>query len=276
MMYNAILVELGYFETVTVGFLIIGHTHASIDQYFSCLRKLIRRASFIASPLALQHLFSLEKSVSETSKSKMKSKYRPPLRQIQLLFTHDYKTALAPYRNKSITNYGVPYQFKFFMLCGKCVCQYKQFSDPLLQWLPVMPFTSISSLEQLFNRRIFEIEDNFSLSTSRGLTSFQQHIGLSSSIEANEIINNKNVRELADAMQKTLPALVLSERKGMTEQELRRCNEADGVSDILRYSSNDTGAVEHSNTSCSSLIETQKSMQNLNTKSKGILINIDL
>ena len=51
-MYSALLVELGFFERVTVGFLIIGHTHASIDQYFSCLRKLIGRASFIASPLA--------------------------------------------------------------------------------------------------------------------------------------------------------------------------------------------------------------------------------
>ena len=32
--YCAILVELGYFEEITVGFLIVGHTHASIDQYF--------------------------------------------------------------------------------------------------------------------------------------------------------------------------------------------------------------------------------------------------
>ena len=77
-MFNALLVELGYFEKITVGFLIVGHTHASIDQYFSCLRKLIRRASFIASPLALQHLYSLDKSSSESSKSRMRSQYRPP------------------------------------------------------------------------------------------------------------------------------------------------------------------------------------------------------
>jgi len=58
-MFNSLLVEMGYFSTITVGFLIIGHTHASIDQYFSCLRGIIRRANFIASPLALQHFFFL-------------------------------------------------------------------------------------------------------------------------------------------------------------------------------------------------------------------------
>jgi len=41
-MFNSLLVEMGYFSTITVGFLIIGHTHASIDQYFSCLRGIIR------------------------------------------------------------------------------------------------------------------------------------------------------------------------------------------------------------------------------------------
>ena len=58
MLFNALLVELDYFDKITMAFLIVGHTHASIDQYFSCLRKRIRRATFIASPPALHHLFS--------------------------------------------------------------------------------------------------------------------------------------------------------------------------------------------------------------------------
>ena len=134
-MFNALLVELGYFEKITVSFLIVGHTHASIDQYFSCLRKLIRRASFIASPLALHHLFSLDKSSSETAKSRLRSPYRPPIRQVQITFIRDYTAALAPYRSKFIKNYGIPYQFQFFMHLGKCICQYKQFSTSL-EWLP--------------------------------------------------------------------------------------------------------------------------------------------
>jgi hypothetical protein len=45
LIFNSLLVEMGYFTNVTMGFLIVGHTHASIDQYFSCLRRRIRRAN---------------------------------------------------------------------------------------------------------------------------------------------------------------------------------------------------------------------------------------
>jgi hypothetical protein len=58
-MFCSILVEAGYFQTITVGFLIVGHTHASIDKYFSCLRRKISNASFIATPMALQHLYAI-------------------------------------------------------------------------------------------------------------------------------------------------------------------------------------------------------------------------
>ena len=72
----SLLVEAGYFSNITVGFLIVGHTHASIDQYFSCLRRKIRNASFIGSPIALQYLFSLPSTTEDEKKNK--SLYRPP------------------------------------------------------------------------------------------------------------------------------------------------------------------------------------------------------
>ena len=103
LIFNSLLVELDYFAVVTMGFLIVGHTHASIDQYFSCLRKRIRRTAFIATPVALQHLFTFELSNNE----RKKSVFRPPLKQIQMTFTRDYVTALAPYYNKKITKYQV-------------------------------------------------------------------------------------------------------------------------------------------------------------------------
>ena len=160
-MNTSLLVELGFFDKVTVGFFIIGHIHASIDQYFSCLRKLIRRAS---SPLALHHLFSLDKSVSESTKLKLRSVYRPPLRQIQLLFVHDF----APYINKTIANFQIPYQFRFFLFAGKCICQYKQFSISL-EWLPIVPSLKLTDVRDydliIFNQRVYNFEDNFHLSS---------------------------------------------------------------------------------------------------------------
>ena len=50
------LVEKGIFEKISVNFLIVGHTHASIDQYFSVLSKAIKNAEWIGTPLALRKL----------------------------------------------------------------------------------------------------------------------------------------------------------------------------------------------------------------------------
>ena len=244
-MFNALLVELGYFQKITVGFLIVGHTHASIDQYFSCLRKLIRRASFIASPLALQHLFSLEKITSESAKSRLRSPYRPPLRQVQILFIRDYTAALAPYRSKLIKNYGIPYQFQFFLYLGKCICQYKQFSTSQ-EWLPpvadYVPTAALQSsegscqLELLFGRQVYEFEDNYSLSSVDGQRAFQQHLGLPENVSAGELsFNIGNVLELAGSLQKALPILKRIEERGLFEQELRHHDEAEGYDDRARY-----------------------------------------
>jgi hypothetical protein len=56
--YASALVELGYFDAIDMNFLIVGHTHSSIDQYFSVLSKAIKSAEFIGSPISLQALCS--------------------------------------------------------------------------------------------------------------------------------------------------------------------------------------------------------------------------
>lgn len=238
-MFNSLLVELGYFEIITVGFLIIGHTHASIDQYFSCLRGLIRRANFIASPLALQHLFSLQ-AIQSTSK---KRKYRPPILQIQLHYVHDYVKFFEPYRNKDICGYGVPYQFKFYNLLGKAVCQYKQFSDTALEWLPKPPIVADRTTEQLYRENITIIEDHLSLESVTGRVEFMNFVGLpetttsSSSTVVEEFVHNKNnVRDKSRALELALPILTNDiSKKAMREQELRRADEEDGITHIERY-----------------------------------------
>jgi len=140
-----------------MGFLIVGHTHASIDQYFSCLRKRIKRAIFIASPPALHHLFQYKLSNS----AKLKSVFRPPLVQIQIYFIRNYKEAFAPYYNKKITNYGIPYGYEFSLLCGKCIVRYRMFNMPLQsQWYPLSPLGYPTSLEQVLNTNFphFEVK----------------------------------------------------------------------------------------------------------------------
>jgi len=57
--YLSLLVEQDYFKEINVGFLVVGHTHSSIDQYFSVLSKAIQSKTFIGSPLALLNLIKV-------------------------------------------------------------------------------------------------------------------------------------------------------------------------------------------------------------------------
>jgi hypothetical protein len=52
--YLSMLVEMCDFDRIDVNFLVVGHTHASIDQFFSVLAKAIDRTKCIVSPLALK------------------------------------------------------------------------------------------------------------------------------------------------------------------------------------------------------------------------------
>ena len=58
--YISLLIDEEHFDTVEIYFLIVGHTHASIDQYFSTLSNLIQSRNFIGSPLALEALLASE------------------------------------------------------------------------------------------------------------------------------------------------------------------------------------------------------------------------
>jgi len=56
--YLSGLVEFDYFEVIYIWFLIVGHTHNSVDQYFSVLSKLLFSIFFCGSPLALAYLLA--------------------------------------------------------------------------------------------------------------------------------------------------------------------------------------------------------------------------
>jgi len=55
--YCSKLVEDGDLDVIYLDFLVVGHTHSTIDQYFSALANAIRGTKFIGSPQALWHLF---------------------------------------------------------------------------------------------------------------------------------------------------------------------------------------------------------------------------
>ena len=95
--YLSLLVQNGYFDEIQVNFLIVGHTHTTIDQYFSVITYKMR-GKFIASPLALQHLFN---------------SCQDPLINRQLTAFYDYRAWLTPVINKDLHHYGLPHVFVF-------------------------------------------------------------------------------------------------------------------------------------------------------------------
>ena len=55
--YLSLLVEQRHFDEIRVNFLIFGHTHAPIDQYFSVITKKLF-GKFVGSPESLRNLFN--------------------------------------------------------------------------------------------------------------------------------------------------------------------------------------------------------------------------
>ena len=109
--YLSLLVERGYFDEIRVNFLIVGHTHTSIDQYFSVITKKLRN-KFVGSPLALQHLFN---SCQEPKINRM------------IHVHYDYKKWLSPIINP-MKHYGLPHVFVFRRRLGRAICQHKPYS----------------------------------------------------------------------------------------------------------------------------------------------------
>jgi hypothetical protein len=101
------LVEECYFDKIEVFYLIVGHTHNILDQWFSVLSKSIRAADFIGSVLALHALYKI--AHDETEKGKR------PSDCYQLTTYRDYRKYYNPVRNVSIHNYGLLHRTKFML-----------------------------------------------------------------------------------------------------------------------------------------------------------------
>ncbi len=92
--YLSMLVETHIFDRIEANFLIVEHTHASIDQLFSGLSTVINNANFIGSPLALMNLFKSLKGES------LKGHTISIAREISVYY--DFKSAIKPYLNSKI------------------------------------------------------------------------------------------------------------------------------------------------------------------------------
>lgn len=129
-----LLVDKDAFTAVDIFFLIVGHTHASIDQYFSVLAKQILSSDFIGSPLALHALlgrerdYNLSGSAWQQEDGEVKPRKAKPLLIRKLSVFFDLKTCLAKLIDFNVKYYSVPHRFRFEKFNGVACMQYSIYS----------------------------------------------------------------------------------------------------------------------------------------------------
>ena len=98
--YLSLLVELGIFLTIFINFLIVGHTHNPLDQYYSVLSTARFLTCWIGSQGALQSVFQFAHS----------NPLQQPKYQHVILVEFKYDEWLAPYL-ANYKHYQTPYCF---------------------------------------------------------------------------------------------------------------------------------------------------------------------
>ena len=129
------LIERGYYDEIEVFFLIVGHTHNKLDQWFSVLSKAIKGAHFIGSVIALKALYKIAHA-EEIDK-------QPQLIH-QLETYRDWRRLYRPILNSSIKHFQVPHRYKFKLdeQLGCAKMEYMHMSPPhgfthLETWHPI-------------------------------------------------------------------------------------------------------------------------------------------
>jgi nicotinamide riboside kinase len=83
-------------DVVHISFLLVGHTHVLIDQYFSVIGRHIDNVKFIGSHHSMKQVF--EKCLFHNNK---------PLIQRKLEYVYDVTAALAPYIDPNLMYHRV-------------------------------------------------------------------------------------------------------------------------------------------------------------------------
>ena len=261
-MYSSLLIELFAFDEVEIAFLIVGHTHASIDQYFSVIAKAIRKAHFIGTPMALLELIRRCHESSWQQKA--------VIREIKVYY--DLKSMFEPYRNKRIKYFGIPHIFRFTPSFGHvAIMEYKNFvRDRFMPPKPIAPISDMKSFQNNTGSESIFIPELAAVNGSSALTEF---LGLGTSSTSTSNISTVAPRSMHDMLRNTEKIDLLKyvnsllddfeaiSIRSIQQQEARMHDEAEGlpVQKFYHYRA-----------------DMQRKMMNQNTSTEGYIIWLDL
>ena len=251
--YYSLLVESYLFDEIEIAFLIVGHTHASIDQYFSVISRAIKKATFIGTPLALLELIR---------RCHDESWHQPAIiREIKVYY--DMQAMFAPYINKKIKYFNLPHVFKVIPSFGHtAICLYK--TDSSGSWKPNQPKDKITDLDNLLAHSDSHYIKIPELAVVNGRSELMKFLKLGDSnrpVLAEDLLGkDKEVARLAE-VNRLLPDLEQLSLRSIRQQAERMHDESDGLDISSAYEFRQ---------------EIQRRMLNENTKEEGYIIWLDL
>ena len=230
--YVSLLIEGFIFDLVDINFLIVGHTHASIDQYFSVISKAIFNSYFIGTPLALLELIRRAHNSSWKQEAIIRD----------ILVYYDFKSAIAPYLNDKIKYYQFPHCFRLKPTYGRtAMMQYKNLSSNP-HYLPEEAPLNAMSAEQVL--KVISIAKPIiipELAAVNGKSQLTAHFGLgtaaTNSDNSNVAVAPKTAVDMLDGSKKVDTLKLLSELlpvfeelsiKSLDQQEQRMLDESAG------------------------------------------------
>ena len=262
MCYSSLLVELFAFDEIEIAFLIVGHTHASIDQYFSVIAKAIRKAHFIGTPVALLELIRRCHDSSWEQKA--------IIRDIKVYY--DLKSMFQPYVNKRIKYYNIPHIFRFTPSFGHvAVMEYKNFvGNKYMPQRPTAPIVDMSSFEKSIGSESIAIPELAVINGSSALTNFlglgtasssSSHISTVAPKSMHDMLGNADQINLLRDVNSLLDDFEKISVRSIQQQEQRMNDEADGLPVQRVYQHRD---------------DMQRKMMDRNTGTEGYIIWLDL
>ena len=203
------LIEKFYLDEIHCNFLVVGHTHCAVDQYFGVCTKKIKAQWWIGSPLSFQNL--LLTAHSDPTR-------RPTVnRQIHVVF--DFRAFFQPIINK-IAWCQVPHCFKFTMYLGKAIMQYKMFS-PNLIWLPKAPDTTIRTQAELWQHPIEKIRlGSFCVINNEEELKLEKSLSIYDR-KMTEGVHQPALLTIVESFTNIRPLLVLMEQDALIQQQSR-------------------------------------------------------
>ena len=221
------IIEDCYFDEIEMFFLVVGHTHNILDQWFGVLARAIRKANFIGSALAIHAIYMIA--------HQEKVEHLRPKVVHQLELYHDMRKYYGPLINHEIHHFGIPLRWKLIRdpQLGCSTALYQVVSPTaglrhLETWQPIPSQLGQSNTNGRVEATLFM--------TYGGPEALYNALGINTGKNAstvdllNQVAINKSANSTVGNAADVLPLIKTIERNAIAEIEKRLEQEADGVS----------------------------------------------